>query len=324
MKILHITHHHGCKMSIDFVAKSLGYNIESQIVIWNYNIGHNRANELWNTHKDYYNQFDLIIVSDNSPISRIFLQNNYTGKLIIWICNRFDYGDTSTNDCGFPDSEYYNLIRNATSNNKIKIIPNTLFEYEYARKYRNIQISQNVIKTASFIEEHNPNLSPSISNKENTFYISPYHNHHIFMDLKDKCNKLGITSYYGRYNQLSDLKGIKGLINIPYAWITASHFENWSMGNVYLIPSKNFLLQLSKQPNFWWQDSYALDNLIECSEWYLPEHKNLFMYFDNWEHLKHLSQNDTLIKETKDKIIQFMITHNSKTLQQWNEAINRW
>ena len=89
MKILHITYHNGCKITLDYVAQSLRHEITTQFADWNYNIGHNRAIDVWNKHKDYYNQFDIIITSDTCPLARIFLQNNYSGKLIIWICNRF-------------------------------------------------------------------------------------------------------------------------------------------------------------------------------------------------------------------------------------------
>jgi hypothetical protein len=305
------------------VAKSLGYTITTQFADWNYNVGHQRAIDIWEKYKDYYNNFDVIITSDTAPLSRIFLQNNYTGKLIIWVSNRFDYVDGASNDCGFPDQEYYDLIRNAKSKPNIKIIPNTKFEYEYAQKYRNVWLGADIIKPCSFIDEDRSTAEPSISDPSSTFYISQYHNHSIFMNLKSKCDELGISSYNGRYNRLSDLQNIKGIINIPYAWSTISFFENLSMGNVYFIPSKEFLLKLSKQPNFWWQDSYAL-NLIECAEWYLPEHKNIFLYFDSWEHLKSLTQNDALIKTTKENVIRFSQEHNTKTLNQWGNAFTQW
>jgi hypothetical protein len=324
MKILHITYHHGCQMQLDFVAKSLGYEITTQNPNWNYNIGHQRAEEIWNKHKEYYSQFDVIITSDTTPLSRIFLQNNYTGKLIIWVSNRFDYCDESSNDCKFPDQEYYHLIRNIPSRPNVKIFPNTPFEIEYARKYKNVQLNTEIIKPCSFIADQNSETISAISDPEKTFYISQYHNHYIFMNLKEKCDQLKIKSYYGRYNQLSDLVNIKGIINVPYAYSTISLFENWSMGNVFLIPSKQLLLKLSKQNNFWWQDSYALENCIDKSEWYLPEHKDLFLYFDNWEHLQHLTQDNETLNKTQQNVIQFSSAHNAKTLQQWKNAFENW
>jgi hypothetical protein len=324
MKILHLTYHQGCKINLDFVAKSLGYEITTQFADWNYNIGHNRAAKIWNKHKDYYNSFDVIITSDTAPLSRIFLQNNYNGKLIIWVSNRFDYCDGASNDCNFPDLDYYDLIRNVQKMSNVKIFPNTKFEYEYAQKYKNVWIGSNVIKPCSFIDENNSTIVSAISNPTNTFYISQYHNHSIFMNLKDKCDELEINSYYGRYNKLSDLKEIKGIINIPYAYSTISLFENLSMGNIYLLPSKDFILKLSKWPNFWWQDSYALTDLIDCSEWYLPEHKDLFVYFNSWEDLKYKSQNNQLLQTVKTNVIKFSEEHNIKTLKQWDNAITKW
>lgn len=311
-------------MTLDFVAKSLGHKITTQFADWNYNIGRERAEEVWNKHKDYYNQFDVIITSDTGPLARIFLQNNYSGKFIMWVCNRFDYADNASNDCGFPDLAYYNLIRNARSKNNVKIFSYTKFEYEYAQKYKNVLLGTDVIKPCAFIEEENiltafpPNLD-----KSNTFFIPSYHNDTIFMNLKEKCDQLNIKSYSGRYNGPLDLEGLRGIIHIPYAWSNLALFENWSIGNIYLIPSKDFLLRLSKQNNFWWQDSYAI-NLIESSEWYLPEHQHLFMYFDSWEHLKSLSDNNELLKEKREQAILFSKAHSVKTLQQWSIALTRW
>lgn len=323
MKILHISYHDGCVKTLNFVAQSLGHEITTQYANWNYNIGHDRAIEIWNKHKDYYNQFDLIITSDTAPLSRIFLQNNFNGKLIIWCCNRFCYFDEASNDCGFPDPEYFNLIRSIKSRSNVKMLSYTKFEYEYARKYKNVDFGDEIIKPCAFIEECSSSAFPSDINKSETFFIPSYHNDTIFMNLKKKCDELEINSYSGRYNGPSDLKGVKGIIHIPYAWSNLALFENWSLGNVYFIPSKQFLLTLAKQNNFWWQDSYAL-SLIDSSEWYLPEHKDLFMYFDNWEHLKSLTNDCGLLQGKKKKVSEFSNKHSEKTLVQWKSAIEIW
>ncbi len=326
MKILHITYHSGLTLNLNFVAKSLGHEIETQFANWNYNIGHNRAEEIWNKYKDYYNQFDIVITSDTCPLSRIFLQNNFNSKLVIWVANRFDYADQSTNDCAFPDQEYYNLIRSVPSRKNVKMFSYTKFEWIYASKYKNVFWNKDVIKPCSFIEDSDIKESafPPEINKKETFFIPPYHNDTLFMNLKDKCGALDIHSYAGRYNGPQDLHGIKGIIHIPYGWSQLAIFENLSIGNVYLIPSKEFLLKLSKQNNFWWQDSYALEGHIESSEWYLPEHKDLFIYFNDWNHLKELSINDELINNKKEKILRFSESHTETTLNQWKDVFHNW
>lgn len=327
MKILHITYHNGCTMNINFIAQHLGYDITLQKADWNYNIGHQRAEELWNKYKDFYNQFDLIITSDTTPLSRIFLQNNFIGKLIIWVSNRFDYSDAASFDCEFPDQEYYDLIRSIPLRQNVKIFANTIFEYKYAQKYKNVNIGDRVIKPCAFAAPTDePAVIPDNINKSNTFFLLAYHNETLFTNMKEKCDGFGIPTFNGRFGNYDELKAMKGIIHIPYAWSTFALFENLSMGIVYLIPSKEFLLKLLYQDNFFWQDAYGVrDGFLDISEWYLPEHKNLFAYFNSWEHLKQLTlENDTFYHNKKQQILVFSEQHIKNTITKWKEAIGVW
>ena len=135
LKVLHLSFHSGCISDFEFVANQIGINLTSLNVLamprqdWDekspgasiYNIGHDRAKRIWDKKKEYFDQFDIILTSDIAPLSRIFLQNGWDKPLIVWICNRFDYYDGATNDCGFPDNEYYNLIKNSLKNHKVKV-----------------------------------------------------------------------------------------------------------------------------------------------------------------------------------------------------------
>lgn len=326
MKILHVTYHQGCEKSLDFVAKSLKLDLTTQIANWNYNIGHNRANDIWNRHKDFYEKFDVIITSDTGPLSRIFLQNSFK-KLIIWVCNRFDYTDQATNDCGFPDQEYYDLFRSAikNKNKNVKIFSYTDFEHEYARKYKNMNWGEESIKPICEPEntENFRSAIPEYLNKKEIFFIPPYHNDTILLNLQEKCNELGFGAYNGRYNGVQDLVPFKGIVHIPYAWSNLALFENWAVGNVYLIPSKDFLIKLSKQPNFFWSPPFDKD-LLKFSEWYLPEHKNLFLYFDDWAHLKYIVEHPQLIEQKKQLIKKFSNDHVTSTLEKWQNAVYHW
>lgn len=326
MKILHLTHHSGCQLSLDFVGKSLGHEVVTMPEVWgwNYNVGHDRAETLWNQHKDYFNQFDLIITSDTAPLSRIFLQNaHWNKKLIVWVCNRWNYADSRTLDCEFPDQEFHQLFQPSKNT---KIFSYTKFEYEYAQNFCKKNWGNQIIKPCIEVSAQNDFISnfPSNVNKSDTFFIPPYHNDTIFMNLKQKCDSLGIETYNGRYNGPQDLMGIKGIIHIPYGWSFLSIFENFALGNVYLIPSKDFLLRLSKQPNFWWQDAYALDRFITSAEFYLPEHKDLFIYFNDWVDLQRLSKQESLLQEKKQLVSQFSKKHVMDVLNQWQTALNDW
>ena len=148
LKVLHLTFHRGCAREFTGIAKALGLDL----VTWYipnlppffldgkttgnalYNVGHQRAQDIWEKHRDFFEQFDLILTSDTAPLSRIFLQNKWTKPLFIWICNRFDYYDGASLDCHFPDQEYYDLFSQAAMLPNVTMIAYTAFEHNYAQR----------------------------------------------------------------------------------------------------------------------------------------------------------------------------------------------
>ena len=88
LKILHLSFHRGCVGEIQGIGKALSLDITSCSLIdkpreWldgkssgnaMYNIGHERANAIWNKHREFFDSFDVIITSDTAPLSRVFLQ----------------------------------------------------------------------------------------------------------------------------------------------------------------------------------------------------------------------------------------------------------
>lgn len=353
MKILHISHHAGCIEDIKQVCATLGYDLETQHPNWSYNVDAGLATQIWETHKDYYNSFDCIITSDTAPLCRIFLQNNYNGKLIIWVCNRFDYADQGPHNIHhFPDPAYYELFKEAAAlchfdpgkgertagsgeiSCSVKIFSYTKFEHEYAlEKYGFTWNPDNdpnkIIRPCCQVKNINWFIR---GDKAGFFFIPPYHNdgfdkqHHFKLDgktLQEHCKDLDITTYQGRYNGIQDLTFINGIIHIPYAWSNLALFENWAIGNPYLIPSKEFLLELSSKSNFFWSPPF-LKEYITSSEWYLPEHEHLFLYFDDWAHLQWLTRHPQLIAEKSKTVKEFAAQHQAKTLAQWKQAIELW
>jgi len=323
MRILHVTYHSGCVISVDYICNKLGYHLETQRANWNYNISQDLADNIWNQNRDYYNSFDCVITSDTAPLSRIFLREQFRGKLIIWVCNRFDYNDGATNSVNFPDPGYYDIFKSALNRPNTFIRSYTKFEHEYAKKYRGIEWDPEVFRPVSIVEKiAKSEFFPSGQKKSDTFLITRYHNDNIYMDLKGVCDKLGIPTYRGEYNGPSDLIGIRGIIHIPYAWSNLAIFENWSIGNVYFIPSKKFLLDLSCQSNFFWSPPFDR-GYIESSEWYLPEHNDLFIYFNSFDHLVELTKNNELIEKKRNNIINFSKIHEGKCISQWKDIIER-
>lgn len=324
LKVLHLSFHLGCHNELLSISKELGFEVTflefNDGTAGKYNIGHDRAEKYWNKNKEYLNQFDLIITSDTAPISRVFLQNNCDKKLIIWINNRFDYHDASTLDCNFPDEEYYNLFKLALKNKNVKIFGYTPFENFYCKNKRGIDIGDLVIKPTGMISNvYKNNKFSNIEDVENTFFIGPYHNDNIMMNLKEKIEDLDFKVYNGRFNGPYDLARFKAVIHIPYAWSNYSFFEAIYLGIIYFIPTKKFLFELKKDKDFFWSPPYSDEN-IELSEWYNPEHKNILVYFDSWIDLK-VKLYTTNYKKQKNIIKIFSFEHTNKMLELWKVVL---
>ena len=331
--ILHIGFHLGLANELYYIAEKLkldmtfmkftdGVSTGAKL----YNIGHNRAEVAWNNNKDFYNKFDIIITSDTCPISRVFLQNNYQGYLIIYVCNRFDYYDRTSLDCDFPDKEYYDLINTAKSRKNVKIISYTEFEHVYAKIFRHVDIGNQVIKPIGKISNEYLNKSfKKVGNTsvpkdtENLFFVPPYHNDTILMNLSRKLNELNIPNYTGKYQGPQELINFKGIIHIPYAWSNIALFENIQLGIIYFVPTMNFLLKLKRVGNFYWTPPFSVEYL-KLSEWYCESHKNILIYFDSWKDLQNKVKNLDYEKQ-KTTIKEFAKKHEIIMLDKWKKYL---
>ena len=141
------------------------------------------------------------------------------------------------------------------------------------------------------------------------------------MNLSEHLNTLGLKNVCCRYNGPMDLLNYKAVVHIPYAWNNLALFESFSLGIIYFIPSKEFLYKLMiERDNFFWQDKEYLKDHIELSEWYTEEHKDVFVYFNSWEHLKELVCNIDY-ENQKNKIKEFFEEHKANTFNSWKEIL---
>ncbi len=337
IKALHLTFHRGCAKQVETIANHFSIDLTTWYIpdlpplffdgctqgSALYNIGHRRAQNIWNLHAPFFQQFDLILTSDTAALSRIFLQNNSSTPLIIWICNRFDYHDTATLDCSFPDAEYYRLFQSAQNLPHVAIVANTAFEHLYAQS-KKVNTGSLVIQPIGSFSGEEKSAPPSHPEREKTFYLPPYHNESIFMNLSQHLSDLQIPNYCGRHNGLGDLSAYKGIIHLPYSWSTIALFENLEIGVPYFIPSKTFLAQLHLQGNYWHQNAAFLfdEKLYDISEWYSEDHRSLFTYFDSWH--------DLLIKirlcnfpQKKEAIKKLAKTHQEIMLAKWQAVFKK-
>jgi hypothetical protein len=333
LSILHLSFHTGCLHEIENIAQELDFKVTSlfipRLAAYEfdgyasgnalYNIGPERALSIWNKHKDYFNQFDAIITSDTAPLSRIFLQNNYEKPLIIWVCNRFDYADTGSLDCEFPDKKYYELLQQAHDKENVFIVPYTAFESFYAEQ-KNVMFNHDVIQPSGiFLKADVPSSIPSHIDKSATFFIPPYLND-TTAQIEEHCALLHIPTYKGRYNGPNDLSDFKGIIHTPYSWSNLALFENIQNELPYFIPSFDFMVKMYDAGIIWWPNGNFFKNNHQLAEWYNAENSEIITYFDSWEDLKNKIE-ATDFDALRVKIKQFAQTHRKTVLKKWNDII---
>lgn len=293
-KMLHIGFHKGCLKDIEEVGKELGIEITSWWILESverradfegidvgnrvYNMSHDRAEKVWQRHKEYFNQFDVIMTSDTAPLARIFLQNGWEKPLIIWVCNRFDYRHDNSDP--FPDAEFYDLFRSAMQKKNVILVPWSAYEYVYASQ-KQVYFGTNVIKPIGSKPNANKKTRSSIPKfvkKEETLFIYPRLEEFTIESIKKSCTDIGIKTYSGPYDSPDELTAFKGIIYVPYQWSNMALFENIQRGIVHFVPTAGFLR------NFTIFSTYDFHYL---SEWYCDENQDLFVYFNSWEDLKN-------------------------------------
>ena len=339
IKVLHLSFHKGCCNDFAEVAEELGLELTTWYILGRethpliffdgkthsgnavYNIGHDRAKAIWEIHKDFFNQFDVIVTSDTAPLSRIFLQNNWKKPLIIWVCNRFDYYDAASLDCAFPDSEYYNLFRRATKMPNVKIVSYTPYEHHYMRE-KGIPVDNFTIRPLGTRERHNAepmeSYIPDVVDKGATLFLYPRLEQRHVRYIQDRCKEIGIATYSGVYNGPDDLKKFKGILYIPYAWSNLALFEHLQRGFVHFVPSEKFMMQAFNQglPI----RIFTKTNFHLC-DWYCDEFHDLFIYFDSWQDLKNKVESINY-EQISDRVKSAGILHRENALRYWHEIFD--
>jgi len=301
--------------------KRLGHDLTFMPAKTNYNIGQARADQLWNERRGEFEKYDLVITSDTAPLSRIFLRDAFKGKLIIWICTRYNYADQATNDCGFPDPEYYEIIRAATKNPRVRIVAYTAFEHMWA-KQTGVDVGTRVVRPTGMGgvgDEVVRPLIPASVDKPKTLFIPPYHNDTKLVDLQGMCQSLGLTAYRGRYAGPNELEGFRGIVHIPYAWSNLALYENLARGLLYFLPSLGMLLKFGKCNEFFWSPPYQVGSLL-FSEWYNPANRGLFRFFGSWQELPKVVA-DTDFAAMRKTLREWSVKHVERQVGEWAKLI---
>lgn len=297
-EVLHISHHIGCLRDQEYVLRNLGFEVTShKFYDGVFQITEDIANSFWNNHKEQLNEFDYILTSDTAPLSRIFLENQgeFKSKLVIWICNRFDYRMET-------ESKFYSLFRDAEKNPNIKIVPYSYFEKVWCNE-KGINIMDH-----DHISPLGLNFDDSESNVPDTVYFSQmygekqslpdadvivpiYHNDNNFFMMNDFLQSKNISVYNGPFRTIEQLKKYKAFVHMPDAFSKFLCFELIHAYIPAILPSKKFLFDLSKRPNYFfniWGSGGAdllQESWIDWCEWYDPKLNKCRFYYDSFEEI---------------------------------------
>ncbi len=324
IKLLHLGFHSGCINDFDDVGRELNIEVTNWIPLDQvhfqgrhlgnaiYNISRERGKEIWERHKDYFNQFDVIMTSDTARLSRIFLENGWTKPQIIWICNRFDYYDPVPPLFGIPDQDYYQTMREAISKSNVKIIAYTPYEIFYGH-HRGVPFPHTCIKPVGHVPRAKANeyysAIPHTITKSETLFVYPRLGNSVSY-VEAELKKVGVPAYHGDYKGPEDLVDFKGVLYFPYQRSNLALFENIQQGIVHFVPSHKFMQQFG----------HGVRNVggghLELCEWYMQENQDLFVYFDSWHDLK--SKWKSLNWAEKSAYIQ------KRAMQHRIEMLNRW
>jgi hypothetical protein len=332
--MVHLSCHTGCIAYLKYVAQQLQLDLEHiNLLAENnasvYNMTSERATEYWQKYKARIMTKDCVIISDTAPLARMVLEHmeEYRGKVIVWVCNRFNYAHVDANNVNqFPDAGWYDLMKTVGQRfgDRVRIVSYTKIERAYA-------LDQGVMWEGPFADAvlrpvgnmiravTQSGLPESVlQNKSNTLFIPPYLNDEKLIDY-NFLEQQHIAYYRGRYNGPDDLVGFKAILHIPYAASNLALFENLLRGLVYYIPSLPFFQQLLKKHSWF---SGGVDR-IYMSEWYDRKNVDLFVYFDSWDDLQQKLQNRE--HEKKQALVQKWAQEESQhVLSHWNVLLNQW
>lgn len=300
-KILHISHHIGCFKDQSYILNKLGFDLLNFKFYDNlFHINSITANEFWSNYNDTINKYDYILVSDTSSISRCILQNidKFKSKLIIWICNRFDY-------CMQQESEFYTLFNQLKNHPQIRIVASTLWEKIWCLKNNIDILNCEVINPLGKFTENLNYFIPQ-SNVYNSWYkanssvtyadlfVPFYHNDNKFCNLKNKLENMNISAHNSSFSSINQLKKYKAIITLPDTFCKWLNFECIHETIPVILPSKKLLLKLCKQPGYLFNmTGYGgaedmTGDLIDICEWYKPIFNDCHHYFDEFEDIPNL------------------------------------
>jgi len=343
-KALHITFHAGCAGEISLLCNHFAIGLDTWLLpsLPNhfltgvadpapYIFSKSKSKKIYKLHKNTFDEYDMIIISDIAPLCRIFLQHHWKKPLLIWVCNRFDINVYRTGNKVFPDDHYHQLFHSTSSMPNVEVIGFTPYEQYYARNYRNTFAISQTISPIGLNNSHQGIYSPVPAHidKQETVFIREYYNENA-VGLSKRLTALKVKNYSGPFDGALDIKDFKAMVHLPLVMSNFFLWENLSEGIVHFIPSKQFYAsQYKKTFAFidWTKATNPRNNLqiheiFDHCDWYREELAPLFVFFDSYEEIPHLLET-TDFQAKKALISAFHSNYKQQILEKWRHVFSR-
>ncbi|KAJ1482289.1 hypothetical protein T484DRAFT_1804173 [Baffinella frigidus] len=217
-----------------------------------YNVDRPTSARMWGEHGARWMHYDVVITSDTAAIARTFMEDGAAwlregghggrgGKLVVWVCNRFNYrcegpdgGDAPRPRPAFPEPEWYALYARAAEGGlgrNVAVVPYNAFEAVWARLHQ-VPISSAPVKPTGLKSRLNASTLLGGGGSPITvpwprpellggMFFLPARNNDRFMEVQ--CAMLGLACFRGgerpaaSRRQRSDLTGGEGRRTVA-AW----------------------------------------------------------------------------------------------------------
>ena len=307
LQVGHYSNHLGSLKDQDYTFHELGMKV-SNFFLLIYDITEAFAASYFEEHKETINSFDIIVTSDTTPLSRIFLQNlkNLKGRLVVWICNRLDYDV-------YDDKKYFALIRDniARKDSKVMYVPYTEYEKQdaYARLGFNIADSPTITPHGLQLNEswskeslvhyskhkiqnsHEITKTANVSHSNEGIFVTRYQNDQLHINVPKIYSQNDVAFKSSQYGHPSELRKYSALVTFPDAMSKFLVFETIQYGIPVILPSLQWLERLNKGTYFFNADNQGHKPDIKYwyeNEWY--RYPDCRIYVENEMELVRVSK----------------------------------
>jgi hypothetical protein len=254
MKVLCISSHSGCLANLEGLLAAKGYNVKSFYTykVIPYVLNESAMDALWETYKEEWNGYDLIITGDSMNLAYVFLKHiqEVKPKLLVWIMNRYD---NCTSHIPHYNECINGILNDSSLKKKVKLVPYTEYERIFAAE-RGVYLKEpvllpygekkNSIDIPSYIETDESGMT---AGPEDTVFLMHYGNDHEFMPFQEIFKSAGISVKRSQFKDVDELRKYKCVVHLPDAFSKFCAFEFLTSEIPVFLPTEEFFQQLNQQ-----------------------------------------------------------------------------